>query len=121
MVRAHSLPGAYRTLASNGRHEIIADGPTDKGGGGTGLGAHDLLECSLAVCINVAVRMHAAQHSMPLEKVTTQVQLQRPSPNHVVFECSMELHGPLSSEQRHALQLAAEACPVSQIIVVAHT
>lgn len=116
MVRTQSLPGAYRTKANNGHHEIIADAPQDKGGGATGFGAHELLECSLAVCINMAVRMHAAQYSIPLETVTTAVQLQRPEPDHIVFECSLEMTGPLTSAQKEALRTAAETCPVSQTL-----
>jgi uncharacterized OsmC-like protein len=56
MIRTQSLPRAYQTAFSNGRHEIVADAPIDKGGGGTAFGAHELLEASLAVCINMAVR-----------------------------------------------------------------
>ena len=104
MMRTQSLPRAYQTAVGNGRHEIVADAPTDKGGGSTGFGAHELLEASLAVCINMAVRMRAAEQSIPLEHVSTAVRLQRPDPDRVVFEFSLALSGPLSIEQRLALE-----------------
>ncbi len=86
MVRAQSLPGSHPTLAGNGRHEILADAPVEKGGGGSGFGAHDLPEASFAVCIDMAVWMHAVRNAIPLEAVTTEVRLQRPTPERVVFE-----------------------------------
>jgi putative redox protein len=116
MVRAQSLPGSHPTLARNGRHEIIGDAPVEKGGGGSGFGAHDLLEASLAVCINMAVRMHAVRNSIPLEAVTTEVRLQRPTPERVVFEWRLEMSGALSNEQRQALEQAARSSPVSQTL-----
>jgi putative redox protein len=116
MVRAQSLPGSHPTRASNGRHEILADAPVEQGGGGTGFGAHELLEASLAICINMAVRMHAVEHAMPLEAVATEVRLQRPTPDRVVFECRLEMSGALSDEQRQALERAARASPVSQTL-----
>jgi len=44
MMRTQSLPQAHRTAVGNGRHEIVADAPINKGGGG----AHELLEAVLA-------------------------------------------------------------------------
>jgi len=115
-MRTQSLSRAYQTAVSNGRHEIVADAPTDKGGGGTGCGAHELLEASLAVCVNMAVRMCAAEQSIPLEHMSTEVRLQRPDPDRVVFEFSLALSGPLSIEQRLALEKAAHTCPVRQTL-----
>jgi putative redox protein len=101
---------------STGRHEVVADAPIDKGRGGTGFGAHELLEAALAVCISMAVRMYAAAHSIPLEHVSTHVHLRRPAADRVVFEYSLELQGPLSSEQRERLAQAAQGCQVSQTL-----
>jgi putative redox protein len=116
MVRAQSLPGSHPTLAGNGPHEILADAPVEKGGGGTGFGAHDLPEASFAVCIDMAVRMHAVRNAIPLEAVTTEVRLQRPTPERVVFEWRLEMSGALSNEQRRALEQAARSSPVSQTL-----
>lgn len=116
MIRAESLPGAFRTTASNGRYEITADAPIDEAAAVRASAAHELLECSIAVCINMAVRMHAAQHSIPLDQVTTQVRLDRPTPEDVVFEYAIELRESLSEEQRQALHRAARECPVRQTL-----
>jgi putative redox protein len=115
-MRTRSLLGAYRTAVSNGRHEIVADAPIDKGGGGTGFGAHELLEAALAACINMSVRMYATAQSIPLEDVSTEGSIETPCPDQVVFEYSLELQGLLNNEQRKLLARAAQECPVSQTL-----
>jgi putative redox protein len=116
MIRTRSLPQRYTTALSNGRQEVFADAPIEKGGGGAGLGAHELLEAALAVCINMAVRMHADQHTIPLSSVTTRVSIQRPDGHTVRFDYGIELSGPLSAAQREELEAAARACPVRQTL-----
>ena len=116
MIRTQSLPELFRSAVNNGVHEIHTDAPVSKGGEGTGFGAHDLLEAALATCINMAVRMYAVGHAIPLERVATSVQLERPDPEHVVFTDALELGGELSSEQRQQLANVADACPVRQTL-----
>ncbi len=77
MISARSRLQAYQTTASNGRQELVADAPVEKGGGGAGFSAHELLKAALAVCVNMAVRMYAAEHSIRLDGVTTHVTLKR--------------------------------------------
>jgi putative redox protein len=116
MIRTRSLPQRYTTALSNGRQEVFADAPIEKGGGGAGLGAHELLEAALAVCINMTVRMHADRHKVPLSSVTTRVSIQRPDGHTVRFDYGIELSGPLSAAQREELEAAARACPVRQTL-----
>jgi len=116
MIRTLSLPQPYRLTLTNGRQEIPADAPIEKGGSSGGFGAHELLEAALAACLNMAVRMHAAQHAIPLEAVETGVSIVRPDPQSVRFEYSLKLSGPLSPQQRQALEGAARACPISQTL-----
>lgn len=116
MIRTRSLPQRYTTAVSNGSHEIAADAPVSKGGGGAGLGAHELLEAALAVCINMAVRMHAEQHSIPLDSVSTRVSLARPRPETICFEYALALEGPLTLDQREQLKRVAQECPVRKTL-----
>lgn len=116
MIRTRSLPQPYTTAVTNERQEIVADAPVEKGGDSAGLGAHDLLEAALAVCINMAIRMYADKHAIPLEGVTTSVSIRRPDPQTVCFDYSLELNGPLNTEQRAQLEAAARACPVRQTL-----
>lgn len=116
MIKVQSLLEQFRSTVSNGTHEICTDAPVGKGGGGAGFGAHDLLEASLATCINMAVRMHAEKHAIPLQSVSTQVQLERPDTERVIFSFALELEGSLSSEQRLELERVADTCPVRQTL-----
>ena len=75
MIQVDSVPPAYRGIVRSNSHEVASDAPTTKGGGGMDFGAHELLEASLAACLNMAVRMHAHQKSIPLEHVSTRVTL----------------------------------------------
>jgi len=116
MVTTQSTTERFRTEVSNGRISIDADPPQDKGGGGAGFGAHELLEASFAACMNMAVRMCALEYGIALEDVQTQVQLSRPTVDTVRFEYGLELRGRLSTQQRALLTAAAETCPVRQTL-----
>ena len=116
MIETRSLSQAYRGVATNGRCEMQTDAPLAKGGGGTGFGAHELLEAALATCINMAVRMHASAHGIPLKAVEASVRILRPDEGTIVFEQVLDLQGPLSDEQRAALMAAADASPVRQTL-----
>lgn len=116
MIRTESLEGAYRTAVKNGRHELIADAPVSKGGGGMGFGAHELLEAALAVCINMAVRMCADAEGMALESTKTSVTIRQADADIVCLEYALELTGSLSHEQRERLEAAARSCPVRQTL-----
>jgi putative redox protein len=116
MVTTESTPRPYVTIASNGRVAIQLDAPTAKGGGGDGFGSHDLLEASIAVCINMAVRMHAAANGIALDGVSTRVELSRPDATTTRFNYSLQLKGPLTESQRDALLDAARTCPVRQTL-----
>ena len=116
MVTTQSTTERFRTEVSNGRISIDADPPQDKGGGGAGFGAHELLEAAFAACMNMAVRICAVEHGIALEGVQTQVQLSRPTAGTVRFEYGLELRGQLSTQQRALLTEAAETCPVRQTL-----
>jgi putative redox protein len=116
MITTESTSRPYVTIARNGRVAIQLDAPVAKGGGGEGFGSHDLLEASIAVCVNMAVRMFAAANGIPLAAVSTKVELSQPDARTTRFTYSLKLEGDLSSEQKAALQEAARACPVRQTL-----
>lgn len=116
MVTTESTPRPYVTIARNGHVAIQLDAPIVKGGGGEGFGAHDLLEACFAVCINMAVRMHAAANGIPLEGVSTQVELSKRDATATRFNYSLQLEGTLTPVQKAALYEAARSCPVRQTL-----
>ena len=112
MITTESQSVAYLTIARNGTHELVLDAPLAKGGGAQGFGPHELLEAAIAACLNMAVRMHAAAHNLPLTSVSTAVRLVRPDNSTTRFEYSLHLIGDLTESQRAALLDAAATCPV---------
>jgi putative redox protein len=116
MVTTESTPSPYVTIARNGRIAIQLDAPVAKGGGGEGFGSHDLLEASIAVCINMAVRMYAAANGIPLNGVSTQVELSKPDATTTRFSYSLQVEGDLTPVQRAALHEAAGRCPVKEAL-----
>lgn len=116
MITTESTPLPYVTIARNGRVAIQLDAPAAKGGAGDGFGAHDLLEASIAVCINMAVRMYAAANGIPLAAVSTSVELSKPDATTTRFSYSLQLDGELSPGQKAALFEAARTCPVRQTL-----
>lgn len=113
MVKANGIAGTLRTQVSNGEHSFFADAPVAKGGGGSGFGAHQLLEASFASCICMAVRMRASADAIPLTSVEVDVTLSLPEDDGPVqLGYSLTLSGPLSASQRKTLKGAAQQCPV---------
>ena len=116
MVTTESTPRPYVTIARNGRIAIQLDAPIAKGGGGEGFGSHDLLEASIAVCINMAVRIYAAANCIPLEGVSTRVELSKPDATTTRFNYSLQIEGELTPGQKSALLEAARRCPVKETL-----
>jgi uncharacterized OsmC-like protein len=116
MVTTESTPRSFVTIARNGRVAVQLDAPIAKGGGGEWFGSHDLLESSVAVCVNMAVRMYAAANGIPLKGVTTQVELSRPDDTTTRFNYSLQLEGDLTPGQSAALHEAARRCPVRETL-----
>ena len=116
MVTTESTPRPFVTIARNGRVTMQLDAPISKGGGGEGFGAHDLLEASIAVCINMAVRMHAEANGISLASVSTQVELSKPDAMTSRFNYSLQLEGQLIAEQKAALHAVARSCPVRETL-----
>ena len=116
MVTTRSTNQKFLTTAGNGRVEIQLDAPATKGGTGEHFGPHELLEASIACCINMAVRMHAAAHGLALDRVQTTTRIVRPDEGTVRFEQSLQLTGNLSDADRAVLLEVAANCPVRQTL-----
>jgi putative redox protein len=97
---------------NGGKHTATADTTSDKGGGNSGFRPHELLEAAVATCMNMHLRMYAANHGIQLGEVSTKVSLDKSSPSEAVFNYSIELSGQLDDEQRKKLFEIAETCPV---------
>jgi putative redox protein len=116
MARCVSEEKKYRVVISNGKYEISADAPVDKGGGGSAIRPNELLECALAGCMNMTLRIYADKKNIPLKKVVTEVTADRDEPGEVTFKYSISLDGPITDEQKAELYRIAEKCPVRKML-----
>ena len=116
MIIASSETTPYLTRLSNGKHTTTADATSDKGGGEMGFRPHELLEAALATCMNMHLRMYAANHAIGLVEACTTVTLDRNSPTEAVFNYSIELSGQIDDGQRKKLLEIAERCPVRRTL-----
>ncbi len=116
MITTKNEPLQYQTTFTNGQHTGIADTTEDKGGHNSGFRPHELLEAALASCINMHLRMYAQHHNVPLESIQTTVTVDRSHPDEVIFKYSIDLSGPITSEQKERLHQIAKTCPVHQTL-----
>jgi hypothetical protein len=80
VVASDSANIPYRTRFSAAGHEAYSDASEVKGGAGAGFGPHELLEASVACCINIWLRMYADKNGIPLSGVRVDVCLNRETP-----------------------------------------
>ena len=114
MIRAFAEEENYLTKFSNGTGAGYADVLGAQGGTGTGFRPSELLEAALATCMNITLRMYAANHKMPLEDVSTEVTLESGA-DETVFRFEVRLIGEgLTDEQRSRLIEIANACSVKK-------
>ena len=88
-----------------------------KGGQGAGFGPHELLEASLACCVNMWIRMQADQLGIPVGPIAVTVSLKRDLPQEALYEYTVKLEGALSEDQRATLLQAADNCPVRRTLL----
>jgi putative redox protein len=116
MIRTNSQPAPFQVEFTNEQHSAMADTTQDKGGGYCGFRPHELLEASLATCMNMTATMYATKHDIPLTHVITKVSLDRSGLEQVVFNYTLELKGDLTDEQRKAIHSAVRVCPVRKTL-----
>ena len=102
---------------TNGTQQADADVLPLKGGQGAGFGPHELLEASLACCINMWIRMQADQLGIPVGPIDVTVNLKRDHPEEAIYECTVKLDGSLSEKHRALLLEAADNCPVRRTLL----
>jgi putative redox protein len=114
MITAKGDTTHYLTSFTNGKYEAFSDNTSEKGGQGAGFRPHELLEASIACCMNMWLRIYADNHDLQLDETITKVWVKRDNLEEAKFEYSIELKGMLTDEQRSKLMRVAETCPVRQ-------
>jgi len=118
--------GFFTEMFANG-HPLVADEPVADGGTNLGPTPYDYLLTALGACTSMTVQMYARRKGWPLETALVRLRHQKihaedcrncETANGKVdqFERELELHGPLSEEQRQKLLEIAEKCPVHKTL-----
>ena len=123
----HGNAKALEQKIAAGRHQIVADEPVAMGGGDTGPSPYDLLLAALGACTSMTLGLYARRKQWKLEGVTVKLSH---SKIHAAdceacetkigkldrIDCDIELHGPLTKEQRARLLEIANRCPVHRTL-----
>jgi putative redox protein len=117
MITTEQKHPRYLVQFSNGKQEASSDAPIAKGGQGAGFGPHELLEASLACCINMWIRMQADKQGITVDLIHVSVTLKRDHPEEATFEYTVKLDPALPPDQREELLRLADACPVKKTLL----
>jgi putative redox protein len=118
--------GTFQQRVSAGRHRFLADEPVGVGDD-TGPTPYDLLLAGLGTCTSMTLRMYADRKGWPLTGVEVRLAHDRVHADDcadcdatAVFvetiDRTIELHGPLTEEQRSSLLAIADRCPVHRTL-----
>lgn len=101
-------------LSSNG-HEIIADEPTDIGGGNVGMTPDDLVLSSLAACKLITMRMYAERKGWHFSEARISLAyIEKGDPT--VVSKKIEFDGDLQPDQVERLLVISGKCPVAKML-----
>jgi putative redox protein len=107
----------YETHISTDNQVIVADEPTDVGGGDRGMKPGDLLAASLGACTVMTLRMYADRKKWPLTSAVAHVDLEGdPLAKRTHFRVRLVLTGNLTPDQRTRLLEIADHCPIHRIL-----
>jgi uncharacterized OsmC-like protein len=120
-------PQGFAQQIVAGQHHFNVDEPTDVGGTGTGPTPYDLLLAGLGACTSMTMRLYADRKKIPLEGVRVRLRHGKvhaadcasceEKPGKIDrIEREIELHGPLTVEQRLRLMEIADRCPVHRTL-----
>lgn len=117
----------YKTIISNGRHELIADEPTPEGSD-FGPNPYDFFLMALGSCVAMTLRMYADRKNWDLEEVEVHLTQERvyaadcldceSEDGYVqIIEKKVKLIGNLDETQRKRLMEISDKCPVNKTML----
>ncbi|MGH3218343.1 MAG: bifunctional alpha/beta hydrolase/OsmC family protein [Streptosporangiaceae bacterium] len=127
VVVAESNARPYGQDITADGHQLLADEPAQIGGAGTGPGPYELLLAALGACTSITVRMYAERKGWPLRHTTVRLRHRRIHASDCAacetktgwmdhIERELQFDGELTDQQRAALLVIAERCPVHRTL-----
>ena len=119
--------GFRQDISVGGKHQLVADEPTDMGGTDEGPSPYQLVSAGLGACTAMTLRLYARRKGIPLTHVAVDVTHNRrhaedcedcesTQPKVDVFSRVIRLQGDLSDDHRAALLIIADKCPVHKTL-----
>lgn len=116
----------YRSVMSNGRHELIADEPKPYGTD-EGPNPYDFLLAALGSCLVMTLRMYADRKGWDLEEVEVHLNQKRVHAKDCencdsvdgyvhIIEKKLKFTGNLDEDQRKRLLEISDKCPVNKTL-----
>lgn len=127
VIAAESGQGPYALDLRAGRHRLVADEPTEAGGGDLGPNPYELLAAALAACTVMTLRMYARHKGLAVDAIRCAVTHAKIHAEDCAgcetktgridrFERVIELDGPLDAATRKRLLEIADRCPVHRTL-----
>ena len=118
--------GPYGQTITTSEHTGLADEPQPIGAG-TGMSPYDLVLAGLGACTSMTLRMYAARKKWPLDRVEVTLRHSRVHSDDCAscdtvpavleqIDRTIVVFGDLSKEQRNALLVIADKCPVHRTL-----
>jgi uncharacterized OsmC-like protein/alpha-beta hydrolase superfamily lysophospholipase len=127
VVVRETRQGRFQQEITVGAHRFLADEPVEVGGLDSGPGPYDLLLAGLGACTAMTLRLYAERKTLPLERVTVELNHSRIHATDCEdcetkegmldrIERAITLRGALDAEQRRRLLEIADKCPVHRTL-----
>ena len=113
----------YRQAIACGRHALIADEPTARGGQDAGPAPFEYLLSALGACTSITLRMYAQRKQWDIGSVSVALQV-RQGEDAKTIQRRVTLSGPLDPAQLARLAEVCEKTPVTLVVksgIVVHT
>ncbi len=115
MVTATIGRDAYKTELITSGHRVVADEPTEVGGGNLGPAPGEFLMISLASCTAITLRMYADRKKWNVEKIKVEVGFEKVDST-TIFKREISFEGVLDDDQKKRFLQIANSCPVHKTL-----
>ena len=116
MIKTKNTNTDFHCVITNDRFSLDSDATIFKGGLGNGFRPHELLEAALASCISITIRMIAKEKKISIDKVETQVEVDRTQSDKSVFRYTISLDSNLNYKDKEFLMNIIDSCAVKQTL-----
>jgi putative redox protein len=102
----------YAVTATAGRHTLVVDEPTSRGGADAGPSPYEVLLASLGACSAITLRMYAERKQLTIRSLEIELRFHKEGERNVI-QRTVHLDADLTPEQRARFADIVERTPVT--------